>query len=250
MSSVVAVPGLIDTATRDLASLGTTIRSANAAAATPTTGLLAAAEDEVSAAIAEIFSAHGRGFQAASAQAGAFHSQFVQTLTAGAQTYVSTEAANVAAFAAHPAQAAQQHLLNAINAPSLALTGRPLIGNGANGAPGTGENGAPGGWLYGNGGAGGSGANGTGQNGGNGGAAGLWGYGGAGGDGRNASVLFGDGGVGGAGGLGATTGGDGGHGGNGALFTGNGSAGGAGGMGTSGTGGHGGHGGTSGLVGS
>ncbi|KCL23729.1 hypothetical protein W072_04062, partial [Mycobacterium tuberculosis TB_RSA162] len=31
-------------------------------------------------------------------------------------------------------------------------TGRPLIGNGANGAPGTGADGAPGGWLIGNGG--------------------------------------------------------------------------------------------------
>ncbi|AMC59386.1 PE-PGRS family protein Wag22 [Mycobacterium tuberculosis variant microti] len=29
-------------------------------------------------------------------------------------------------------------LLNSINAPVLAATGRPLIGNGANGAPGTG----------------------------------------------------------------------------------------------------------------
>ncbi|WP_369807260.1 PGRS repeat-containing protein, partial [Mycobacterium sp. 852002-51057_SCH5723018] len=57
-----------------------------------------------------------------------------------------------------------------INWPSVALTGRPLIGNGANAAPGTGQNGAAGGWLLGNGGAGGSGA--AGQNGGNGGAAG------------------------------------------------------------------------------
>ncbi|REM22372.1 PE family protein, partial [Mycobacterium tuberculosis] len=47
-------------------------------------------------------------------------------------------------------------MLAAVNAQSVALTGRPLIGNGANGAPGTGANGAPGGWLLGNGGAGGS----------------------------------------------------------------------------------------------
>ncbi len=32
-------------------------------------------------------------------------------------------------------------MLNSINAPVLAATGRPLIGNGANGAPGTGANG-------------------------------------------------------------------------------------------------------------
>ncbi|MCV6968042.1 PE family protein, partial [Mycobacterium bohemicum] len=42
--------------------------------------------------------------------------------------------------------------LNMINAPSLALTGRPLIGNGAPGAAGSGASGAPGGWLLGDGG--------------------------------------------------------------------------------------------------
>ena len=90
----------------------------------------------MSAAIAAVFSAHGQGFQALSAQAAAFHDQFVQALTAGAGSYVSAEAANVAAFTANPAQTIQQDLLGAINAPSLALTGRPLIGNGASGATG------------------------------------------------------------------------------------------------------------------
>jgi hypothetical protein len=66
----------------------------------------------------------------------------VQTLTAGAGSYVGAEAANVAAFTASPAQTVQQDLLGLINAPSLALTGRLLIGNGASGAPGTGQNGA------------------------------------------------------------------------------------------------------------
>ena len=170
----------------------------------PTTGVLAAAGDEVSSAIAAAFSAYGQGFQALGAQAAAFHDQFVQALTAGAGSYVSAEAANAAAFTANPLQTLQQDLLSLINAPSLALTGRPLIGNGANGAPGTGQNGAPGGWLIGDGGAGGSGAGG--QNGGNGGAAGLLGTGGAGGAGGQlgaggaggtGGLLFGNGGVGG-----------------------------------------------------
>ena len=43
------------------------------------------------------------------------------------------------------------------NAPTMAVVGRPLIGNGTNGTPGTGENGGDGGILFGNGGAGGSG---------------------------------------------------------------------------------------------
>src|SRR5271170_3786997 len=203
MSYLIAVPEVLGTAATDLASLGSTISSANAAAATQTTGVLAAAEDEVSAAIAAVFSAHGQGFQAASAQAAAFHDQFVQALTAGAGSYVSAEAANVAAFTANPAQTVGQDLTNLINAPFLALTGRALIGNGANGAPGTGANGAPGGWLFGNGGAGGSGANqigiGAGGTGGNGGAAGLFGVGGAGGAGGVAGTLTGgNGGQGGA----------------------------------------------------
>ncbi|PHO58815.1 hypothetical protein B6F24_04500, partial [Mycobacterium tuberculosis variant bovis] len=45
----------------------------------------------------------------------------------------------------------------AVNAPIQAVTGRPLIGNGANGAPGSGAPGGHGGWLFGGGGTGGSG---------------------------------------------------------------------------------------------
>src|ERR1700739_1731009 len=158
MSFVIAAPEFLTAAATDLANIGSTLSAANAAAAVPTTGILAAAEDEVSAAIAALFSAHGQGFQALGAQAAAFHTQFVQALSAGAGSYAGAEAANVAAFTANPAQTVQQDLLGVINAPFLAATGRPLIGNGANGAPGTGQNGAPGGWLLGDGGAGGSGA--------------------------------------------------------------------------------------------
>ena len=188
-SFVLASPDVLASASSDLAGIGSAIREANAAAAPSTTGILVAAEDEVSAAIAAVFSAHGQGFQALNAQAAAFHEQFVQALTAGAGSYASAEAANVAALTANPAQTVGQDLLNLINAPSVALTGRPLFGNGANGAPGTGQNGQAGGWLLGNGGAGGSGA--SGQNGGNGGAAGLMGAGGAGGGGGAADSVTG-----------------------------------------------------------
>jgi hypothetical protein len=166
MSFVIATPELVTAAATDLADIGSTLDAVESAAAAPTTGILAAAGDEVSGAIAAAFSAHGQGFQALGAQVAAFHEQFVQALTASAGSYASAEAANAAAFTANPAQTIQQDLLNAINAPSLALTGRPLIGNGANGAPGSGANGPADGWLLGNGGAGGAG--GIGQNGGNG----------------------------------------------------------------------------------
>ena len=118
MSFVIAAPEFVTAAASDLTSLGSTISSATAAAATQTTGVLAAAEDEVSAAIAAVFSAHGQGFQALSVQAAAFHEQFVQALTAGAGSYASAEAANVAAFTANPAQTIQQDLLGLINAPT------------------------------------------------------------------------------------------------------------------------------------
>ncbi|RER19835.1 PE family protein, partial [Mycobacterium tuberculosis] len=70
--------------------------------------------------------------------------------------------------ASTPLHTLQQQILNAINEPTQALTGRPLIGNGANGTPGTGADGGAGGWLFGNGGNGGHGA--TGADGGDGGS--------------------------------------------------------------------------------
>jgi hypothetical protein len=106
MSYLVAAPEFLASAAADLSNIGATLSAAKSAAAAPTTGVLAAAEDEVSAAIAAMFSAHGRGFQALSAQAAAFHTQFVQTLTAGAGSYVGAEAANVAAFTTNPAATA------------------------------------------------------------------------------------------------------------------------------------------------
>ncbi|REL51516.1 hypothetical protein DSI17_05210, partial [Mycobacterium tuberculosis] len=57
-----------------------------------------------------------------------------------------------------PLHTLQQNVLNVVNEPFQTLTGRPLIGNGANGTPGTGADGGAGGWLFGNGGNGGSGA--------------------------------------------------------------------------------------------
>lgn len=158
MSFVIAVPEFLSAAATDLANLGSTISAANAAASIPTTGVLAAGADDVSAAIAALFGAHAQAYQTISAQAATFHAQFVQTLSAGAGAYANAEAANV-----------QQSLLNAINAPTQALLGRPLIGDGADGtAPG--QNGGAGGLLYGNGGNGAAGVN-AGIAGGSGGAA-------------------------------------------------------------------------------
>jgi hypothetical protein len=106
MSYVIAAPEMIASAASDVANIGSTLNAANAAAAAPTTGLVAAAGDEVSAAIASLFSAHAQAYQALGAQWAAFHEEFVQNLTAGAGSYVGAEAANAAAFTANPAASA------------------------------------------------------------------------------------------------------------------------------------------------
>src|SRR5262249_46629190 len=98
MSYVIAAPEMLAAAAAHVAGIGSSLSEANAAAATQTTGILAAAEDEVSAAIAALFSAHGQGFQALGTQAAAFHAQFLQALNAGAGSYASAEAGNLAAL--------------------------------------------------------------------------------------------------------------------------------------------------------
>ena len=125
MSFVIAAPDIVKTAAADLARIGSAISAANTAAVAPTTILVAASADEVSFQIAALFGAHAQSFQTLSAQAAAFHDQFVQALNAGAGLYASTEAAN-----ASPLEILEQDVLNIINAPTLALFGRPLIGNG------------------------------------------------------------------------------------------------------------------------
>jgi hypothetical protein len=84
---VFAEPQAMATASSDLAAIGSSLSDANAAATASTISVLAAAADEVSAAIAAVFSGRGQGFQALSAQAAAFHEQFVQALTSACNAY-------------------------------------------------------------------------------------------------------------------------------------------------------------------
>ncbi|WP_415823672.1 PE family protein, partial [Mycobacterium basiliense] len=146
MSFVVTVPEMVTAAATDLANIGSTMSAANAAMAIPTTGILAAGADEVSAAIAALFGAHAQAYQALSAQAAMFHEQFVRAMSAGAGAYASAEAANASPM---------QTVLDGVNGQTMAIFGRPLIGDGANGAPG--QAGGDGGLLFGNGGNGGGG---------------------------------------------------------------------------------------------
>ncbi|MDA3664465.1 PE-PPE domain-containing protein [Mycobacterium xenopi] len=97
MSFVVTTPEMLAAASGDLQRIGTALSAGNAAAAAPTTGVLAPAADSVSARTAAVFAGYARQYQALSAQAAAFHSQFVQALNAAGNSYADTEAANAAA---------------------------------------------------------------------------------------------------------------------------------------------------------
>lgn len=94
MSYVVALPEVMSAAATDVASIGSVVATASQGVAGATTTVLAAAEDEVSAAIAALFSGHGQDYQALSAQLAVFHERFVQALTGAAKGYAAAELAN------------------------------------------------------------------------------------------------------------------------------------------------------------
>jgi hypothetical protein len=77
-----------------LQTLGTSMAAQDAAAAAPTTGVVPAAADPVSALQAAQFSAYGTWYQQVSGQATAIHQKLVNTLGTSAGSYGDTEAAN------------------------------------------------------------------------------------------------------------------------------------------------------------
>ena len=135
MSSVIAAPQLLATAAADLADIGTTVSEANGAAAAVTTGLLPAAQDEVSEAVAALFGGYAQEYHALTAQAAEFHERLVQTLGASAGSYAAAEGANVTALL----QTARQDIVNAVNTTSESLLGRSLIATGTGASSVTGS---------------------------------------------------------------------------------------------------------------
>ncbi|ORV17868.1 PE family protein [Mycobacterium celatum] len=97
MSFVTTQPELLAAAADQLDGIGSALATHNAAAALPTTGVVPAAADEVSALTATQFGAHATAYQAVSAQAAAVHDMFVRILGASAGSYAATEAANTIA---------------------------------------------------------------------------------------------------------------------------------------------------------
>lgn len=81
---------LVDAA-GELESLGVGVEDATFAAAGPTTSMLSAGADQVSAAIAELFSSHGQWYQSVAAQAQEFHNAFAQAVAASGSSYYNAE---------------------------------------------------------------------------------------------------------------------------------------------------------------
>ncbi|OBI53379.1 PE family protein [Mycobacterium sp. E787] len=128
MSVVVAAPEALGAVAGDLAGIGCALREATAAAAGQTTAITSAAADDVSLAISDVFGTYGRQFQTMSAQAAAFHNEFVSLLNGSAAAYLSTEIAN-----------AEQAMIGG-STPGGAAASTPLLGGllGLGGSSGSG----------------------------------------------------------------------------------------------------------------
>ena len=135
MSFVTTQPEALAYAAGKLKTLGSTMAAESAAAAAPTTGVVPAAADEVSALQAEIFEAYGSLYQSVNAQATAIHELFVHTLGASAGSYAATESTNSVATSS-PLSQAMSRLSAAVSAaagdppPGSALANIVDIGGG------------------------------------------------------------------------------------------------------------------------
>jgi hypothetical protein len=97
MSFVSTQPEALTAAAGSLQGIGSAMSAQNAAVAAPTTGVVPAAADEVSALTAAQFAAHTQMYQAVSAQSAAIHETFVNSLGTSAGSHAATEAANAVA---------------------------------------------------------------------------------------------------------------------------------------------------------
>lgn len=122
-SYVIAAPEALAVASADLTGIGEALRGAAATAAPSTTRVVAAAADEVSLAISNLFAGYAREFQQLAAQATQFQAQFEQTLTAASAAYAAAEAANVS-----PLRSLVQQALGLL--PTVGLTGPLFDGTG------------------------------------------------------------------------------------------------------------------------
>jgi hypothetical protein len=117
------IPEELASAVEDVGNIGTMLEEAHAVAALPTSGILPAGADEVSAAIAPLFNNQSAIYQELAARAKAFHQQFTQLLGTADSAYTEAE------------QAAFQALRDAISELESPLV--PLFAQAENPAPGS-----------------------------------------------------------------------------------------------------------------
>lgn len=126
MSQLISTPETLASTAADVQTIGSAINAARAGAAGQTTGLVAAAEDEVSAAIANLFAAYGQQYQATLSQAATFHTEFTRALATAASSYAQAEATNAALVAG---------ISNEVTAPLRTLLGTTAVTGGASTGP-------------------------------------------------------------------------------------------------------------------
>jgi PE-PPE domain/PE family len=98
MTTLLTEPQLVETTAANVADIRSEISEAKAAAAGPTTGVAAAAADEVSAATAQLFGTYAKDYHAVLARAAAFHEEFAAALASAGNAYAAAEAANASAI--------------------------------------------------------------------------------------------------------------------------------------------------------
>lgn len=108
MSFVVVSPEAVAAASRQFAAIGTALHAANAAAAAGISEVAAAGHDEVSRAIAAVFSEHADTYQVIRRHAEGFHVQFVQVTADAGRQYQAAESHFFAILAARQASRASQ----------------------------------------------------------------------------------------------------------------------------------------------
>jgi PE-PPE domain/PE family len=92
------IPEELASAATDVGNIGAVLEEAHAAAALPTSGILPAGADEVSAAIAPLFNNYSTAYQEVAAQGAAFHLRFTQLLGAAGAAFTGTEQAALQAL--------------------------------------------------------------------------------------------------------------------------------------------------------
>ena len=129
MTSLLTEPQLITTAAANVAEIRSAIGAAKSAAAGPTTGMAAAAADEVSAATAKLFGAYAQEYQSVLAQAGVFHEEFAAALASAGNAYKAAEAGNASALSGALGQLTSpiQSLLGGAPAATTTSTPTPAV---------------------------------------------------------------------------------------------------------------------------